>query len=200
MSLQQLVIRYGLNPYEHGDKILAPRLPTSRDLRGMGPLVWIEMERFDGIRENWFFDPFPRLAYDDKTNQLWILGGRYRLDDHGFHNVDSHGAAQPLTERDIERIREQPAQQMAIWDYVLNHGGRLPDEAVSGVLSIPEKVVVVGRMLAIAYRADKGNGKRRSNYRHVFSNELPFLAVNPLGKRLTVIGGNYTLEDGWLHG
>lgn len=200
MSLAQLVERYGLNPYEHAPSLPAPRLPRSGDLRGMGPLVWLEVERFDGKVEHWYFNPMPRLAYDAKNHQLWHIGGRYRLDQYGFHNVGPSGRAQPLTRAQIAKIKALPTQRAPLRDYAANHGGRQPHEAVRGTLRLPAKLVVVGRVRAIVYRNDKGDGRGRANYKHKFDRrDLPFIGVDPLGSRLFIFGGVYTVQNGWLY-
>lgn len=202
-----LIERYGRPPAaaKHAN---VPRLPARRSsMRGMGPLRWIELERFDGKVEFWDFSPMPRLCYDARTSQLWHVGGRYRIDGDGFHNrvCRARKCVNPLSRRDVKSVRRDPDQRAPKAAFLRNHKGVIPREAVSGVIVVPREVVIVGYLKATTYVADKGDGHGRFNYRHSHeeenngeSAEMPYVGVSRDGTRFVVIGGTYRLVEGWL--
>lgn len=195
-------------------------MPHEKDLRAFGPLVWLEVVRFDGKAEFWDFAPnpnkirpadrrfMPRVAYDERTFQLWIVGGSFRVDGKGFRRVRGGSCGRyPLRGVDIDAARSRRAQERAVADYREHHGGLDPVEAVEGALVYPNRVVCVGRCRAAAYETDRNNGKGLTNYRHHMAEEeprkvqfesMPFVDVSETGCRLFWRGGTMRVEDGWM--
>jgi hypothetical protein len=63
---EEIIDYFGVAPIE-GRSLRLPPVPSTEELCGMGPLVWLEVELFDGSREKWTFSPFPRLAYHKRS-------------------------------------------------------------------------------------------------------------------------------------
>ncbi len=193
-SVRAIVRHFGL--YE-GGPVERPQEPTSEELTGMGPLVWVEVQLFDGRFEEWTFDPMPRLAYDTRQ-QLWVVGGDFRFGNSGFRNT-RYGTT-PLTQEQVDRIRGKGKYVTQVARFRRDHGGRLPTEAVSGYAGVPRHPVALAHLHALAYRNDKGNGKGRVNWRHSFleDRKQPLLATSPEGDSLAVLGGAYSVRQGWI--
>lgn len=189
------IIRY-FGEYD-GPQVEVPQIPTSEDLTGMGPLVWMEVQLFDGRFEEWTFDPRPRIAYDTRE-QLWCVGGDFRFSSRGFRNT-KYGTT-PLTFPQVEAIRETSKYATMVDRYGEAHGGRLPTEAVSGYIEIPKRPVALAYLHALAYRNNKGNGAGLVNWRHSFLEDAkqPVLGTSPQGDTLAILGGDYGIRRGWI--
>ena len=185
----------------------------------MGPLVWLEVLRFDGKVEFWDFarEPnhvtaadrkwMPRVAYDERNSQLWFVGGSFRIDGNGFHRtrtgpcVRYGNAPCDIT---LARSRDSAANR----DYTKHHGGLAPEECVAGSLVFPTHVVSVGRCRAAAYETNRNNGKGLINYKHMMAEGrpkserrpyMPFVDVSAEGCRVFLRGGEMTIDDGgWM--
>ena len=205
----QLIAKYGRSPEFDRDgqfEIPAPPLPLQGDIRGMGPLVWLEMQPFKGKWEYWDFAKKngPHLGYDISTSQLWPVGGCYQIDARGFHNSNACGS---LVELSVDEQRKLSRNRKAIDDFEHNHGARPLTLAVQGKIILPTHIVTVGKCRAITYFTDKGNGKGFNNYRHVFADRhprgerfehMPFVDVAADGRSFVLRGGTYELADGWI--
>lgn len=161
---------------------------------GMGPLLTLEIEREpDGRVEQWHFNkPYPRLAFERLTptargrSQLWILGGDYSLSDGRFR------AKSRMRARSLNLAREAARRPRIVDRFRQTHGGRNPTEALLARIEIPKTLVPIGRMYAVVYDADKGDGVYP--YRHPFEPEAqPLVCVDSSGSQLFVVGGAYTV-------
>ena len=189
--------------------------PTGH-LHGMGPLSELWVKRPKGGVQKWIFEPRPRLFYDDATpkRRLFILGGGYRVTPSGIVRDGAVGLKKldlPATSRKMRKSRGQ---------YVATHGGLEPREAVSGTWHLAPTLVVVGVAEKIAYRADRNDAYRppgckssrcelrgEFNWRHefgeyelIFGGEKPLVACDAQGKNLVLVGGDYSVKDGWIVG
>ena len=170
-------------------------------LIGMGALSVLEVRRASGRVEQWHFDPCPRLAFTRVTadtsgrSDLWIIGGNYRVDGRGFHNV---GTQRGLDRLDLDRTRR--AHPEVTDGYQRTHGGMNPREAWRGSLAIGDELVPIGPLYAVTYTTDKNDGTYP--YRHPFEDDAqPLVCVCSTGKQLVLVGGRYTvtphgIEDG----
>ncbi len=189
------IVRY-FGEYD-GPAVERPELPRAEDLTGMGPLVWVEVQLFDGRFEEWTFDPQPRLAYDGRE-QLWCVGGDFTFSARGFRNT-KHGST-PLTFPQVHAIRGTAKYATMVDRFGRDHGGRLPTEAVSGYIYLPKRPVALGYLHALAYRNNKGDGNGLVNWRHSFLEDakLPVLGTRPQGDTLAILGGDYGIRQGWI--
>lgn len=172
------------------------RLSMPSAVTGMGPLLSLEVELGPDDRvEQWHFrKPYPRLCFEAVTptargrSNLWILGGDYSL--ASGHFVAKSSAR--LRTADLER---ESARLVQIVDrYRKTHGGRNPTEALVASITLPAQMVPVGRLYAVVYDADKGDGIYP--YRHPFEPEAqPMICCNPTGSQLYLVGGAYTVTS-----
>lgn len=164
-----------------------------RAATGMGPLLILEVERPGGRVEQWHFaKPYPRLCFEALTptargrSQLWIFGGRYTLSSGRFESRG--GRAHRMTNlqkasRDLPTIVE---------NYRKTHGGRNPTEAIRARVEVPRELVPLGRLHAVVYDADKGDGVYP--YRHPFEESAaPLVCAESTGSQLYLVGGAYTV-------
>ena len=213
----QIIARYGVYAAKgrHGKATLAiGEPPSSDDIRGMGPLVEIRVRRhIDGHVETWLFTtkrsrtPMPRLAYHRKSKRLWVVGGAFRIDGKGFHRLSGvRGGLKRVSVKDA--AKKYPGQAR-----VFQHDryGIAPTEAVRATLTVPAKVISVGFMESIAYKADRNDGDGRSEWEHPIEDEgeefretkfhrPPHVCVNVTGTKLYILGGSYTIKEGWIVG
>lgn len=210
---QELIGRYGLTPWPvmnalgystaRGEvRVRVPPTPPTERLRGMGSLGWMKVERFtDGRTEKWDFDwesgrgPMPRLLYDKANTRLWTMGGRYRIDGEGFRSL---GGPTPLVRRQLHSKPWSARLQPQIADWRQHHGGLPPREKITGLLSAPPAVILVGWLTELMYRADRNDGDGLSNWEHVFRRPFPVIGVSTSGRSFGILGGGYTVVDGWL--
>lgn len=167
------------------------RAPSA--VTGMGPLLILEVERAGGRVEQWHFaKPYPRLCFENVTptargrSQMWILGGGYSLASGRFV-ARAAARARPLD------LASTAARLPEIVDrYRRTHGGRNPVEALRARIEIPAALVPVGRLYAVVYDADKGDGVYP--YRHPFEPDArPLVCVDSTGSQLYLVGGAYTV-------
>lgn len=189
------IVRYfGQSPID-GDRLRLPSVPFTKDLAGMGPLVWMEVRLFDGRREKWSFSPFPRLMYHRRTKHLWAMGGSYRFDGDGFHHGKGPSPLNLVAIDDARRAEVLAGQRRLFRD---THNGREPDECVQGLIVRPDPVIALATVTAIAYRNDRNDGDGRVNWRHPFEPEYPIVVCDISGSHLAFCGGTYSVEQGWL--
>ena len=173
-------------------------LAVPATLAGMGVLEWLEVHRSDGRDETWHFDsPKPRLAFTrltrdeySGTSMLWLVGGSYRVDGTGFHNVRGRGGLERLDAHQARSRFHGTAEK-----YRRTHGGLRSTEAVRGRVTLTSELVNVGTLVAITYSTDKREGGR-SNYRHPFDTSAqPSVMVTADGRQIVLVGGFYTVTD-----
>ena len=58
----------------------------------------------------------------------------------------------------------------------------------------------LGELRGLIYRASRAPGEAPKNYVHFFHRQLPVLAVDPTGKRLYIIGGQYRVTNRGIEG
>ncbi len=211
MTAAALIARYGRPPPGTGVLFDVPFPPTTAEARGLGPLLEMFVERFDGTGELWRFgweadalspsrppmSPMPRLVYHARNTRLWSMGGNFVIDGGGFRTLGSGQPLRFLKVADAERSPEL-AEQLA--DYRWHHRGLPPQEIFNGLLTSPRNVILVGRLGWLRYRVDRNDGDGLSNWRHYFlRSNLPFVAVAPHGRRFWFLGGAYTVRNGWIH-
>lgn len=185
-------------------------------LHGMGPLSELWVRRQGKGVQKWMFEPRPRLFYDDATprRRLFILGGGYRVTPAGIVRDGAVGLKKldlPATAQKMRRSRE---------NYARTHGGLEPREAVQGVWHLAPTLIVVGVAEKIAYRTDRNDSYRppgchsdrcevrgEFNWRHdfgehslIFGGEKPLVACDAQGRNLVLLGGDYSVKDGWIVG
>jgi hypothetical protein len=214
-----IIKRYGLAPeYAHVTTVPYPELPNEADVRAFGPLVWLEVERFDGKKEFWDFAAqpnhvtdadrqfMPRVFYDRRNEQYWFVGGVFQVDGKGFHRTKK-GPCAAFKHRacDLDAAKRKHRAQND--DYASHHGGLEPHECAEAEIVFPERVICVGRCLAAAYEANRNNGKGLVNYRHEMAEDhpeserhenLPFVDVSESGCRVFLRGGSMRVKDGWM--
>jgi len=190
------------------------------NLHGMGPLteLWVRRKvmRGRGPLQKWFFDPCPRLFYDESApkRRLFILGGGYRVVPSGIVRDGAVG----LRRLPVDETRRKLPRTTAY--YAETHGGRDPLEAVQGPWLLHDYLVIVGVAEKIAYRTDRNDAHRPKgcwserceltgtfNWRHdfgeyprIFGGEQPLVACDPSGRNLVLVGGDYSVKDGWIVG
>jgi hypothetical protein len=65
------------------------------------------------------------------------------------------------------------------------------------VSPLPKTLAKLGELEAVVYRTAK-HGERRASYEHEFGEtgkRKPILALDPINKRLHVVGGEYTVTS-----
>lgn len=165
-----------------------------REVTGMGPLLVLEVERGGRVEQWHFAKPYPVLAFGRVTpnargrSALFILGGGYSLASGQFRA--RHGRA--MRAMHVERTM---ASLPTITDrYRTTHGGRNPTQAFRAKVEVPTTLVPVGRLYAVTYDADKGDGVYP--YRHPFEpGAQPLVCANEQGDRLFLVGGRYTVTS-----
>jgi len=58
----------------------------------------------------------------------------------------------------------------------------------------------LGELRGVIYRASRAPGAEPKNYVHFFQQRLPVLAVDPTGKRLYIVGGQYRVTKRGIEG
>lgn len=197
--------RYGMAP--RGSVVLGA-VPTTADLRPMGPLIELTMRRFrDQREETWAFGPFPRLCFSRQSKRLWVLGGAFRIDGEGFHARG--GRKHGLRFQPIEEARRDPKLASQLREFRRTHKDLDPIEAVEGELRIPRAMLALGECLSVVYKTDRRDGDGRSEWQHPFEDEgvakgrsfqRPWVCTDSEGLGLWFAGGSYTVIDGWLAG
>lgn len=168
-------------------------MPVPRAVTGMGPLLILEVERPGGRVEQWHFQrPYPRLCFEALTptargrSQMWILGGGYTVARGRFES--RAGTAHRMVGLE-QASRALPA---IVSRYRQTHGGRNPTEAIRSRVSVPSELVPLGRLHAVVYDADKGDGVYP--YRHPFAERAaPLVCSESTGSQLYLVGGAYTV-------
>lgn len=186
------------------EKIHREKLSRSQDVdivlrdpderTGMGPLLILEVEREpDGRVEQWHFaKPYPVLSFAEVTrddtgfSQIFIDGGSYSFTSGRFEA----GRGREMRALDVGKTS---GRLPTIVDrFRSTHGGRNPKEAWNTSVEAPKVVVPIGRLYAVTYDADKGDGVYP--YRHPFEpHAQPLVCVDPTGKQLWLVGGRYTV-------
>lgn len=169
------------------------KMSVPRAVTGMGPLLILEVERPGGRVEQWHFQrPYPRLCFEALTptargrSQMWIFGGGYSLARGRFESRG--GAAHRMLEL-AKAARDLPD---VVSRYRQTHGGRNPTEAIRGRIDVPRELVPIGRLHAVVYDADKGDGVYP--YRHPFAERAaPLVCSESTGSQLYLVGGAYTV-------
>ena len=178
----------------HPSNDMKARLDIPPSVTGMGPLLVLEVERGpDGRVEQWHFQkPYPILAFGRVTDtakgrsSLYILGGSYSLSKGRFE------ARSSLRMRPLDVERTSSSRPTLVDRFRRTHGGRNPTQAFLAKLEIPSHLVPAGRLYAVTYDADKGDGVYP--YRHPFEPKAqPMVCVDPSGTQLFVTGGRYTV-------
>jgi len=58
----------------------------------------------------------------------------------------------------------------------------------------------LGELRGVIYRASRAPGEVPKNYVHFFRQRLPVLAVDPTGRRLYIVGGQYRVTKRGIEG
>jgi hypothetical protein len=58
----------------------------------------------------------------------------------------------------------------------------------------------LGELRGVIYRASRAPGEVPKNYVHFFNQRLPVLAVDPTGRRLYILGGQYRVTKRGIEG
>ena len=168
-------------------------LSPPRAATGMGPLLILEVERPGGRVEHWHFQkPYPRLCFEALTatargrSQLWIFGGGYTLARGRFE------ARSGAAHRAVDLQQTARSLPDIVDRYRKTHGGRNPVEAIRARIAVPRELVPLGRLHAVVYDADKGDGVYP--YRHPFEERAaPLVCAESTGSQLYLVGGAYTV-------
>lgn len=206
--VRELIGRYGYASPE-GDmrvrKMRVGEVPSSDDLRAFGPLVELVVRTNLGDREVWRFDPWPRLVYHRTSKRLWIVGAGFSVDGRGFH---SRKGRVGLARVPIDEARKRHEAQYR--EYVRTHYGVKPTASWRGVIVAPTSVVAVGELESAMYRADRNDGDGQSNWKHPIEDEgeprratfhkPPTVCLNTTGRRIYIVGGTYSVKNGWMVG
>ena len=172
------------------------RIAAPVRLTGMGVLESLEVRTADGLETWTFTTPKPRLGFTRLVDcascgrsALWILGGSYAVDGHGFHNTRGRSN---LVRLPLDATRRRMAGTVDA--YGRTHGRREPHEAMQA--EFPRRwgtMVNVGRLHAVTYYTDKREDGP-ANYRHEFAQHAgPTVMVTASGRQLVLTGGNYTV-------
>lgn len=173
---------------------LAATIRTEKVATGMGPLLILEVEKDDDGRvEQWHFKkPYPVLSFAEVTkddtgkSQIFINGGSYSISNGEFRSFSGKPMKRLDTSKTSERLPE------IVDRFRKTHGGRNPKDAWDTVVDIPSELVRLGRLYAVTYDADKGDGVYP--YRHPFEGRArPMVCSDTTGRRLFLVGGSYTV-------
>lgn len=183
--------------------------PTERDVRPMGPLVELHVERLgDGRVEKWVFDPKPRLVFNRRTKRMWILGGGFRVDGRGFHAT---GRATCVRRLPLAEGLRDPSQAPHRREWARTRNGAAPQEFLLGVIRAPGPgpLVPLGHLEAAVYETDRNDGDGYSEWIHAYEDEglpgvknhrRPLVCTDARGSGIWFCGGTYSVIDGWLGG
>lgn len=175
-----------------------PRVP--RVLSGMGRLVWLEVELPNGRirRLDWPDRGAPVVAHAGvspsargKARPCFLAGGNARLDRERLR-VTRARANDPPPSRRLPLLAVERAHPRAVRDYARTHGGLAPREAVA-VVPPSGRGTVVGRVVAVTYRANKNEHGGSVLYRHPYQPRARATLVVDAHGRPQLLGGRATV-------